>query len=85
VTRNLVFVVSTLLIVVLLGHPANAQPQSVGEAPFSLDSNRILVQVKINGKGPYSMIIRTGTPHSYVDSTVAKETAARVVPLPFVT
>ena len=43
------------------------------EIPFDFYRNEIIVQVKINGKGPFSMMIDTGTDPSAVDLTTAKE------------
>jgi predicted aspartyl protease len=43
------------------------------EVPFELVHNQILVQVKITGKGPYTMLLDTATDPSGIDLTVAKE------------
>ncbi len=43
------------------------------EVPFELVHNQILVQAKIAGKGPYTLLLDTGTDPSAIDLTVAKE------------
>src|SRR5262245_30058855 len=50
---------------------ADAKPVTV---PFELlKSGHMTVQVKINGKGPFSLIFDTGAPMSLLNSRVAKE------------
>ena len=43
------------------------------EVPFEFVHNQILVQVKIAGKGPYTMLVDTGTDPSAIDLDTAKE------------
>src|SRR5947207_478445 len=43
------------------------------EVPFEFIHNEIVVQVKIAGKGPYSMLIDTDTDPSAIDSGTARE------------
>src|SRR5438309_11875812 len=43
------------------------------EVPFEFIHNEIVVQVKIAGKGPYSMLIDTDTDPSAIDSATARE------------
>src|SRR5438132_9650519 len=43
------------------------------EVPFEFIHNEIVVQVKIAGKGPYSMLIDTDTDLSAIDSATARE------------
>src|SRR5262245_18320093 len=46
--------------------------QQVIEVPFDLYRNEILLQVKVNGKGPFNMLLDTGTDPSAVDLATAK-------------
>src|SRR6266850_628055 len=43
------------------------------EVPFEFVHNQILVQVKIAGKGPYTMLLDTDTDPSAIDRATAKE------------
>jgi predicted aspartyl protease len=43
------------------------------EVPFELVHNQIVVEVKIAGKGPYSMLVDTDTDPSAIDLATAKE------------
>ena len=50
-----------------------ADEKQVIEVPFSFDHNGVLLQVKINGKGPFNMLLDTGTSPSAIDLTTARE------------
>ena len=51
-----------------------AQDQaSVIEIPFDFYRNEIMLAVKVDGKGPFNMILDTGTDPSAVDLTTARE------------
>ncbi len=43
------------------------------EVPFDFYRNEIIFQVKVNGKGPFNMILDTGTDPSAIDLNTAKE------------
>ncbi len=43
------------------------------EVPFEFVANQIIVQVKIAGKGPYSMLLDTNTDPSAIDLATARE------------
>src|SRR4029434_420825 len=45
----------------------------VVEIPFDFVRNEILLQVKVNGKGPFNMMRDTGTEPSAIDLETAKE------------
>jgi membrane-associated protease RseP (regulator of RpoE activity) len=69
---------TVLLVAIVFGilasplHGEERQPISV---PFDLLlTKHIVVQIKINGKGPYRMIFDTGAPVSLVNSRVARAT-----------
>src|SRR5205814_272541 len=45
----------------------------VASVPLDVKSGRPVVDVLINGKGPYRFIVDTGASHSVIDSALAKE------------
>jgi len=49
------------------------EKERVIEIPFDFWRNEILLQVKVDGKGPFNMMLDTGTDPSAVDLTTAKE------------
>ena len=51
---------------------AQASGQVV-EVPFDFVRNEIIVQVKVDGKGPFNMMLDTGTDPSVIDLATAKE------------
>ena len=66
------------LLVALAAAPALAQDKPAAKAdkaPFVLlPSRHILIEVKVNGKGPYKLIFDTGAPINLVSSKLGKET-----------
>src|SRR3977135_256741 len=48
------------------------------EVPFEFVANQIIVQVKIAGKGPYSMLLDTDTDPSAIDLATARELGLRL-------
>jgi predicted aspartyl protease len=62
------------LLVMVGGVAARAgEKQQVIEVPFEFYHNEIIVQVKVNGKGPFDMMLDTGTDPSAVDLNTARE------------
>jgi len=60
---------------------ANAQtPKGAVEVPFEFLHNQIIVQVKLNGKGPFNVIVDTDTDPSAIDTSTAKELGLQVGP-----
>ena len=51
------------------------------EVPFDFYRNEIIVQVTVNGKGPFSMMLDTGTDPSVVDLARARETGLKLDPV----
>ena len=51
------------------------------EFPFEFHKNEIILQVSVNGKGPFNMMLDTGTDPSGVDITTAKEIGLKLHPL----
>ena len=43
------------------------------EVPFIFERSSVIVQVRVNGKGPYNMLLDTGAEQSAVDLDMAKE------------
>src|SRR2546430_1232024 len=48
------------------------------EVPFEFVHNQIVVEVKIAGKGPYSMLLDTDTDPSAIDLATARELGLRL-------
>ena len=51
------------------------------EIPFDFHRNAIILQVKINGNGPFNMMLDTGTDPSAVELTTARELGLKLIPL----
>ncbi len=64
-----------LLLVIFLAAPAQAQsPSDPIKVPFELlPSGHFLVDVTLNGKGPYKLVFDTGAPLMLLSSRIAKE------------
>lgn len=61
---------------------AQARPAPI-EVPFEFVANQIIVQVKIGGKGPYSMLLDTDTDPSAIDLATSRELGLRLDPRSF--
>jgi predicted aspartyl protease len=48
------------------------------EAPFEFVHNQIVLQVKINGKGPFNVLLDTNTDPSAIDATTGRELGLQV-------
>jgi len=53
-------------------------PKAPVEVPFEFLHNQIVVQVKVNGKGPLNMLLDTDTDPSAIDAATAKELGLQV-------
>jgi predicted aspartyl protease len=51
------------------------------EVPFDFYRNEIILQVKVNGKGPFNMMLDTGTDPSAIDLATAKELGLKINPI----
>lgn len=51
------------------------------EMPFDFYRNEIILQVKVNGKGPFNMMLDTGTDPAAVDLATARELGLKLQPL----
>ena len=67
--RSRIFATAACLLVAL---SAFAQEQPI-EVPFETERNLIFVEVKLNGRGPFMMMLDTGTDPSAIDLAAAKE------------
>jgi Aspartyl protease len=56
------------------------KPEPV-EVPFRFERSSVLVQVKVNGKGPYNMLLDTGAEQSAIDVNTAKELELKLTPI----
>jgi predicted aspartyl protease len=63
----------TYFLVWLLLVPHASGQQQVVEIPFDFVRNEIIVQVKVDGKGPFNMMLDTGTDPSAIDLATARE------------
>jgi len=62
------------VLVSIAASTATAQPQKPPvEVPFEFVHNQIVVQAKIAGKGPFSMLVDTDTDPSAIDEKTARE------------
>src|SRR5687768_8747048 len=58
--------------------PAPAKGKRV-EVPYRLtDTKHVLVRVKLNGKGPFNLILDTGAPAVFITKAVAKKAGVPV-------
>src|SRR5262245_5416795 len=68
-----------LLSTLLFAYPQN-RPQLV-EVPFTFERGSVIVQVKVNDKGPYNMLLDTGAEQCAVDLPTAKELGLKLTPV----
>jgi predicted aspartyl protease len=65
----------------LLGQaPARAKDQPVIEIPFEFIHGSIVVQVMVNGQGPFTMLLDTGADPSIVELKTAKSIGLKIAP-----
>src|SRR5215217_5466664 len=62
-----------LLLTIFVSSVQAGGKQQVVEIPFDFYRNEIILQVKVNGKGPFNMMLDTGTDPSAVDVNTARE------------
>jgi predicted aspartyl protease len=65
-----------LFVVASCAHAQNAKDPA--EIPFEFLHNQIVVQVRVNGKGPFNMLIDTDTDPSAIDAATAKELGLQI-------
>ena len=74
----------TLMLIAFASLATGGQVKStapVVEIPFDFYRNEIILEVKINGKGPFNMMLDTGTDPSAIDLNTAKELGLKLIPL----
>jgi predicted aspartyl protease len=70
-----------VLITVFVSAAQAGGKQQVIEVPFDFYKNEIILQVKVNGKGPFNMMLDTGTDPSGVDLATARDIGLKLHPL----
>src|SRR6185295_16504196 len=70
---KITYFLACCLLAILSGFDAFVQEKPFVEVPFEFYKNEIIVQVKVDGKGPFNMMLDTGTDPSAVDLATAKE------------
>lgn len=73
------FLTVTLICVCTFAQP-KSKP-SVIEIPFEFFHNEIILQVRVDGKGPFSMMLDTGTDPSAIELTIARELGLKLISL----
>jgi len=78
--ESLRLLVACLFVIVFtqLAHP---QTKPEVEVPFTFERSSVIVQVKVNGKGPYNMLLDTGAELCAVDLNIAKELDLKLTPI----
>ncbi len=66
-------ILSLIIIFVAGALPQASKEVRAIEVPFEFVKNEIVVHVRINGKGPFQMLLDTGTDPSAIDLNAAKE------------
>ena len=67
-------VIAAAFITIMPTAAAGSSPSSTATVPFSYVDNRMMVRCKLDGCGPFYMIVDTGAP----DITITPETARRI-------
>jgi predicted aspartyl protease len=75
---NLFIAHLSLIVCNCVGIAQTADKQRFIEVPFAFEHNQIILQVRVNGKGPYSMLLDTGTNPSAVDLATAREMGLKI-------
>lgn len=57
------------------------QKPEVIEVPFTFERSSVIVPVKVNGKGPYNMLLDTGAEQSAIDLNTARLLELKLTPL----
>jgi predicted aspartyl protease len=80
VKRTFFLVLVACLFASLSSRLAYSQQKPV-EVPFTFERSSVIVQVKVNGKGPYGMLLDTGAEQSAVDLNTARELELKLTPI----
>jgi hypothetical protein len=76
--RSMKISTTVLLLSVVAGCAYAQTAKPPAEIPFEFLHNQIVVQVKVNGKGPFNMLIDTDTDPSAIDAGIAKELGLQI-------
>jgi len=80
--RKSYYVFVACLLANLCGVLAYSQNKpEVVEVPFTFERSSVIVQVKVNGKGSYNMLLDTGAEQSAIDLNTAKELGLKLNPI----
>ena len=79
-TRSIIVPLMLLLLLIPPAFPQAKSNQGVVEIPFEFFRNEIILQVKVAGKGPFDMMLDTGTDPSAVDLATARELGLKLEP-----
>src|SRR5258708_34082427 len=52
----------------------------IAEVPFAFDHTSVIIQVKVNGKGPFNMVLDTGSDVATIDLATAKDLGLNLKP-----
>jgi predicted aspartyl protease len=74
------FVACLFVIVSIISLIHRRKPEVV-EVPFTFDRSSVIVRVKVNGKGPYNMLLDTGAEQCAVDMNTARELSLKLTPI----
>jgi predicted aspartyl protease len=64
---------SLVIVICSLASLAQTSKEQVIQVPFDFHRNEIIVEVRVNGKGPFNMMLDTGTDPSAIDLATAKD------------
>jgi predicted aspartyl protease len=79
---KIVWLLGALLLACLSSHLAFSQIKSnVVEVPFTFEHSSVIMQVRVNGKGPYNMLLDTGAEQSAVGLDTARELGLKLTPI----
>ena len=80
--RKFIYVFIACLLESLCGSFAHSQNNAeIIELPFTFERSSVIIPVKVNGKGPYNMLLDTGAEQSAVDLNTAKELGLKLNPI----
>jgi len=77
-SRSMKIPITLLLLVIVAGCAYAQNAKAPAEIPFEFLHHQIVVQVKVNGKGPFNMLIDTNTDPSAIDTATAKELGLQI-------
>ena len=62
-----------LIILISASRATGQAPAPVAEVPFGFSHNQIVLEAKINGRGPFNLLLDTDTDPSAIDLATARE------------